>query len=115
METNHFSVLISPRLFLKTPAFAGLLSSLGLFTPRFSAQGWIFRGGGDWRGLMRNMERVKRTPEVSLLVDADVRQIRAFPAQLGSDLGAVAIKYCGTKNTTNPEYPSLNLLLKCKS
>lgn len=89
METNHFSVLISPRLFLKTPAFAGLLSSLGLLTPRFSAQGWIFRGGGDWRGLMRNMERVKRTPEVSLLVDADVRQIRAFPAQLGSDLGAV--------------------------
>lgn len=47
METNHFSVLISPRLFLKTPAFAGLLSSLGLLTPRFSAQGWILRGGGD--------------------------------------------------------------------
>lgn len=82
-EHDHCSVLIS--ILLRTPVFAGVLSSLGLLSPDSVPKFEFSDVEGDGEG-SRSVEMLQREPEDSLLVDTNVRKSGASQAQLGSDL-----------------------------
>lgn len=73
---------IPPPLFLRTPVFAGFLSSLGLLPTDLVPEVEFFRGGGEWGRIVRNVEKLQGHLK-SLLVDSDVRKSRAFPGVAG--------------------------------
>ena len=77
---DHCCVLISS-LLLRTPVFAGVLSSFGLLFPDAIPKVEFSEVEGD-RGL-RSVVTLLRKLEASLLVDADIRKSTAFPGMPG--------------------------------